>query len=86
MARPFTRLQALQNARFLDILSRTGNARLSAREIGIAHSTMQHRRSTHAVFAQNWEAAIACAHARFHLVGREAGPFDGAEFTSASPS
>jgi hypothetical protein len=74
MPRPFTRAQALENARFLETLRQTGNARLSARSIGRKFSTMFHRRTAHAEFAQGWEAAAAAAHAAFHLGGGRRGP------------
>jgi hypothetical protein len=74
MARPFTRRQALENARFLAVLAETGNVRLAAREVRRAHSTMFERRSGHAGFAQRWEAALASAHARFHLAGAKRAP------------
>ena len=73
-SRPFTRSQALENARFLEVLGQTGNARLAAREVRRAHSTMFERRSGHAGFAQGWDAAVAAAHARFHLAGGRRGP------------
>jgi hypothetical protein len=66
---PFTRAQAVQNGVFLRCLFETGNVRLSAREAGVKYGTIQHRRSVHAGFAQDWDAAIAAAHARFHLGG-----------------
>lgn len=66
---PFTRRQALENARFLEVLAETGNARLAAREVRRAHSTMFERRAKNAAFAQRWEAAVVAAHARFHLSG-----------------
>ncbi len=71
---PFTRAQAVQNAAFLRFLFETGNVRLSAREAGVKYGTIQHRRSVHAGFAQDWDAAIAAAHARFHLGGGKRGP------------
>jgi len=74
MPRPFTPLQAHENQAFLDILARTGNARLAAREVGQAHSSFQHRRKAHAEFDRQWEAAAAAAHARFHLAGGKRGP------------
>jgi len=77
MPRPFTRAQALQNAAFLELLGRTGNARLAAREIGAKIGTLHHRRAVDAGFAQDWEAAVAAAHARFHLAGGKRGPEPG---------
>ncbi len=74
MPHPFTRAQAVENRAFLDILARTGNARLAAREIGKAPATMHNRRSANAAFAQAWEAAAAAAHARFYLSGGRRGP------------
>ena len=69
MSKPFTLAQARENEALLVVLAQTGNVRLSAREIRRAYSTMQHRRSAHAEFAQEWDAALAAAHARFHLSG-----------------
>jgi hypothetical protein len=74
MSRPFTLAQARENEAFLVVLAQTGNVRLSAREIRRAYSTMQHRRSANAAFAQEWDAALAAAHARFHLGGGKRGP------------
>jgi hypothetical protein len=74
MPLPFTPRQIDENRRFLSALGETGNVRLSARSIGRAYSTMQHRRSASAAFAQDWEAALAAAHARFHLGGGRRGP------------
>jgi hypothetical protein len=74
MARPFTRRQALQNARFLEALAETGNARLSARRLGFNRSTFTKRRARDAAFAARWEAALAVAHARFHLSGGTRAP------------
>jgi hypothetical protein len=74
MPRPFTALQAHENRIFLDILARTGNARLAAREAGRAHSSFFERAKRHPEFALRWEAAAAAAHARFHLAGGKRGP------------
>jgi hypothetical protein len=74
MPRPFTIAQARENERFLEILRQTGNARFAAREIGRRISTLQHRRATHAGFAQDWEGAAAAANAAFHLAGGRRGP------------
>ncbi|HWH23123.1 MAG TPA: hypothetical protein VNT25_07550 [Allosphingosinicella sp.] len=74
MPRPFTRRQAIQNDRFLEILAQTGNIRLSGREAGLHYGTVQHRRGAHAEFAQRLTAALAAAHARFHLAGGKRGP------------
>jgi hypothetical protein len=73
MARPFTIAQAAQNAAFLEALARSGNARLAARGIGVAISTMQHRRAGHAGLAAEWDAAVVAAHARFHAAGGKKG-------------
>lgn len=74
MARFFTPLQAYENELFLASLGRTGNVRLSARVAGVAYGTVQHRRRTHADFAQRWEAAAAAVSARLHLAGGRRGP------------
>ncbi|HWH22508.1 MAG TPA: hypothetical protein VNT25_04345, partial [Allosphingosinicella sp.] len=55
----FTRAQAHENALFLELLAQTGNARLAAREVRRAHSTMHERRQKDAGFAQRWDAALA---------------------------
>jgi hypothetical protein len=68
------RARALENARFLERLALSGNARLAAREVGRAHTTFYHRRTRDAAFAQRWDAAVAAAHARFHLAGGKRGP------------
>ncbi len=68
-ARPLTRAQACENRRFLKALADTGNARLAARSLGLNRSTFTKRRAKHAGFAQSWEAALAAAHAKFHLGG-----------------
>jgi hypothetical protein len=73
-APPFTRRQARQNARFLEALAQTGNARLAARRLGVNRSTYTKRRARNAAFAQDWDAALAAAHARFHLAGGERPP------------
>lgn len=67
--RPLTRAQAQQNAAFLAALADTGNVRLAARHCGLNRSMLTKRRAKHADFAQNWDAALAAAHARFHLGG-----------------
>lgn len=72
MAKPPTREQASENAAFLRRLRVTGNARLSARETGVAYGTMQHRRGAHPGLAVRWDAAVATAQARLHERGRVA--------------
>jgi len=67
--RPFTRLQARQNRRFLEALAETGNPRLAASLLGVHRSTYMKRRARCPLFAQRWDAAIAAAHARFHEYG-----------------
>lgn len=74
MPKPLTRAQALQNAAFLRILARTGNGRAAAREVGVAHTTLMHRRKVHAAFAQRWDAAVTAAQARLHAKGGVKGP------------
>jgi hypothetical protein len=61
--RPFTRAQALENARFLSALARTGNARLAAAELGVHRATYTRRRAHNPRFAALWDAALAFAHA-----------------------
>ena len=72
--RPFTRRQALQNARFLEALRRTGNPRLAAHLLGVHRSTYTKRRAKSAAFAQGWDAALAFAHAAFHQAGGATAP------------
>jgi hypothetical protein len=67
--RPFTRRQALQNQAWLAALRQTGNPRLAARLLGVHRSTYMKRRAKCAAFAQDWDAALAAAHAAFHLAG-----------------
>jgi hypothetical protein len=74
MPRPLTPLQAHENRLFLDALARTGNARMAAREVGRGPSCFHFRRKRHPAFAQDWDAAVAAAHARFHLAGGKRGP------------
>jgi hypothetical protein len=74
MARPFTLAQQAENRRFLDMLAETGNARLAARELGVHRATYTKRRARCAAFAQDWDAACAAAHARFHLAGGPRAP------------
>lgn len=68
MPRPLTREQMLQNAAFLKALRRTGNAREAARELGVHRSTFTKRRAKHPAFDTEWDAALALAHARLHIV------------------
>lgn len=74
MPRPFTPAQQAENRRFLDMLAETGNARLAARELGVHRATYTKRRARCAAFAQDWDAACAAAHARFHLAGGPRAP------------
>jgi hypothetical protein len=74
MAKPFTRAQTLQNRAFLRALARTGNTRLAADQTGLPRSTMNLRRKAHPAFAQQWDAAIAVAQARFHQGGGNVPP------------
>jgi hypothetical protein len=73
-ARPFTRRQALQNQAFLEALGEAGNPRLAARLLGVHRSTYQKRRAKSAAFAQDWDAALAAAHACFHEQSGPRGP------------
>jgi hypothetical protein len=67
--RPFTRRQAAENDAFLDQLRRTGNARLAARAVGAHRAKFTKRRARHAVFAAQWEMALAACHAAMTLGG-----------------
>jgi hypothetical protein len=69
MVHPFSRTQTLQNRTFLRILARTGNARLAAREVGVSHNGMHHRRRSHPGFAQRWDSAVAAAQTRLWQSG-----------------
>ena len=72
--RPFTPSQRRENEAFLVALHRTGNIRLSAREVGVPYSTMQHRRAGHPDFASRWDIALVEAHVRFQAARGKAGP------------
>ena len=61
MPHPFTPRQAAENAAFLRVLARHGNARLAAAELGVHRATYTRRRASHAAFAAAWEAALASA-------------------------
>ncbi|HEY0314158.1 MAG TPA: hypothetical protein VGC56_16915 [Allosphingosinicella sp.] len=74
MAKPFSPRQRRENAAFLAALHRTGNVRMSAREVGVQYGTIQHRRSGHPDFASRWDIALVDAHARFHAAGGKTGP------------
>ena len=71
---PFNARQRRANRAFLAALHRTGNARQSAREVGVAYGTMQHRRAGHPDFASKWDIALVDAHARFHAAGGKGPP------------
>jgi hypothetical protein len=73
MPRSFTRAQALENARFLEVLGETGNARLAARAVRRAHATMHERRGKCSAFALRWDAALVMADARLHRAKGSAG-------------
>ncbi|KQS02001.1 hypothetical protein ASG11_14425 [Sphingomonas sp. Leaf357] len=73
MAHRLNRTQALENTAFLKALRRTGNARLAAREVGVAYGTLQHRRGAHPAFAARWATAVAVAQARLSAAGCRAG-------------
>lgn len=85
MPRPFTPRQQAQNRRFLDILAETGNARLAARRLGVHRATYTKRRARCAAFAQDWDAACAAAHARFHLSGGPRAPEPGSASARPEP-
>jgi hypothetical protein len=74
MPRAFTPSQRRENAAFLVALERSGNARLAAREVGRAHSTLHQRRAGHPDFASRWDIALVAAHARFHAAGGKGPP------------
>ena len=69
--RPFTPRQQRQNAAFLAALRRTGNVRLTCRELGVHRGTYTRRRAKCAAFATEWETVLAAAHAAFRLAGGE---------------
>jgi hypothetical protein len=74
VARPLTRAQAIQNRAFLKALRRTGNVRLSCRELGLNYATMQRRRAKHPHFAHAWDAALVAAQARLAALVRQPRP------------
>ncbi|HEY7811273.1 MAG TPA: hypothetical protein VIA98_12945 [Allosphingosinicella sp.] len=82
MPRPLTCAQREENARFLACLAETGNSRMAARSIGRGNATMHERRAAHPAFALEWDAAVAAAHARFHLSGGKRTP-EGAALSAA---
>jgi hypothetical protein len=63
MPRPLKPRQQRENARFLEALACTGNARLAARSLGVHRSTYTKRRAKHPAFAAAWDAALAAAQA-----------------------
>lgn len=87
MPRPFTRAQALENARFLEMLAETGNARLAARAVRRAHATMHERRGKCAGFALRWDAALVMADARLHRAkaATGSGPSTGSGRSGGNP-
>ena len=66
----FTHGQAAQNAAFLAVLRRTGNAREAASTLGYNRSTFPKRRAVHPAFAAKWNAALAFASAALKLPSR----------------
>ena len=69
--RPFTPRQQRENARFLAALRRTGNVRLTCRELGVHRACYTRRRARCAAFATEWDMVLAAAHAAFQLAGGE---------------
>ncbi|HEY0028778.1 MAG TPA: hypothetical protein VGC35_13005 [Allosphingosinicella sp.] len=71
MPTPAARRRTRENARFLAALTRTGNARLAARELGVHRATYTKRRARDPAFAAAWAAALAAArpHRRRPRVG-----------------
>lgn len=67
--RPLNPRQQRENDDFLDALRRCGNARLAAREVGAHRAKFTRRRKKHAVFAAQWEMALAACHAAMTLGG-----------------
>jgi len=61
MPTPAGRRRTRENARFLAALTRTGNARLAARELGVHRATYTKRRARDPAFAAAWGAALAAA-------------------------
>ena len=72
--RPFTPRQLRQNAAFLEALRRSGNVRLTCRELGVHRSTWTKRRAKCAAFATVWDMTLAAAHAAFQRAGGERMP------------
>lgn len=75
--RPFTPRQQRENARFLAALRRTGNVRLTCRDLGLHRACYTKRRARCAAFAAAWDAALAEAHAAFAAAGGERLPEQG---------
>jgi hypothetical protein len=61
MPTPAARRREAQNALFLHALSRTGNARLAARALGVHRATYTKRRARDPAFAAAWDSALAAA-------------------------
>ena len=72
--RPFTPRQQRQNLAFLAALRRTGNVRLTCRELGVNRSTWEKRRRKCAAFAALWDMVLAAAHAACQRAGGECLP------------
>lgn len=68
-ARPLTPAQRDQHRAFLRHLAQSGNAKAAAAAAGANHGTLIRRRKHHPAFAQDWDAALAAAHARLHAAG-----------------
>ena len=66
MAHRFTSAQTLQNRAFLHAVRRTGNVQEACRALGVHRNTYLRRRGKCAVFAADWDAALAVAHARLN--------------------
>jgi len=69
MGRPQSPDRAAEDEAFLEALTRTGNARLAARTLGVNRATYTKRRARDPAFAARWAKALAAAHARFVRAG-----------------
>lgn len=85
--RPLTRAQQMENAAFLRHLRKSGNTVTAARALGFPRGRFDKRRAKHPAFAQQWDAALAIAHAA--LAGARIGtiaPTDGEPYIRRSNS
>ena len=82
--RAFTPRQLRENARFLEALARTGNARLACHVLGLNRSTYTKRRARCPAFAAAWTAAVKAAEVTL-LTAEQQSRSSRAKSTGASP-